>query len=234
MAARPSKLASQVYEHLLGRILTLDLKPRQTLSEVQIAEETGVSRSPVREAFLRLSSEGFLDIVPQRGTMVAPLRATDLERSQFMREALEVALVRRAMALAVPADLDQALTKAMAVQQVYTDLGDDAAFYDADGEFHRQIAVHAGLPDVFDEVMRLRRPGDRFRHLLIRQKHEPALALQQHRRIAAAMVAGDQDAAVGAMSMHLRHVRDRLRSVEEKYPQYFDTAQDARIAVPIS
>lgn len=222
MPPRQSKLAHQVYEDLLKRILTLDLKPRQALSEVQVAEEIGVSRSPVREAFLRLASEGFLDIVPQRGTVVAPLRAKDLQRAQFMREALEVALVRRAVAMGDTAGLVSALERELALQELYAKLGDDKAFHESDDAFHRQIALHAGLPDVWDEIARIKRHWDRYRLLVIRQTKEPAHVIEQHKRVKEAIAAGDEAAAVEGMTEHLRRIYHLLKAAEDRYPEFMD------------
>ena len=222
MAARQSKLAHQVYEDLLSRILTLELKPRQALSEVQVAEETGVSRSPVREAFLRLASEGFLDIVPQRGTMVAPLRTSDLQRAQFMREALEIALVRRAVAAGETANLIGPLERELALQELYAKLGDDKAFHDSDDAFHRLIAVHAGLPDVWDEIARIKRHWDRYRLLVIRQTQEPAHVIAQHKKVTEAIAAGDEAAAVERMTEHLRRIYHLLKAAEDKYPEFME------------
>jgi DNA-binding GntR family transcriptional regulator len=66
-------IATQVYEHLMTQILSMQLKPFQELSEARLAAEFGVSRTPVREAFARLARRGLVDIYPQRGTLVSPL-----------------------------------------------------------------------------------------------------------------------------------------------------------------
>ena len=66
------------------------------MSEKELSLQLGVSRTPVREAFIRLSEEGLVDIFPQRGTIVAPIRMGEIKEAQFLREILETAIVRRA------------------------------------------------------------------------------------------------------------------------------------------
>jgi len=89
-------IATQVYEHLMTRILDMQLKPFQELSEARLAAEFGVSRTPVREAFARLARRGLVDIYPQRGTLVSPLSEGLMAKSRFIREALERPLARLA------------------------------------------------------------------------------------------------------------------------------------------
>lgn len=88
-------ISPQIYERLRRSITTLAILPSESLSEKDLAGQLGVSRTPVREAFIRLADEGLIDIFPQRGSFVAPIRMSDVEEAQFIREALEVAVVRR-------------------------------------------------------------------------------------------------------------------------------------------
>src|SRR5712671_426754 len=101
LAAEPVRsgvVATQrVFATLLQRILTFGLKPFDEISEGALAEQMGVSRTPVREALARLAKLQLVDIYPQRGTVIAPLRVADLKRSQFVRESLEWGLLRRAL-----------------------------------------------------------------------------------------------------------------------------------------
>jgi len=94
MVARAA-ISPQIYERLRRAITTLELAPSESVSEKDLAQKLGVSRTPVREALIRLADEGLIDVLPQRGTFVAPIRLQDVEDAQFIREALEVAVVRR-------------------------------------------------------------------------------------------------------------------------------------------
>ena len=109
-------LSRRAYATLRDQILHFERKPFAPISEQALAEELGVSRTPVREALARLSELGFVDIVPQSGSRIAPLRLFDLEKSQFLREALELALLARAMERGDRAELVRRLRTELAIQ----------------------------------------------------------------------------------------------------------------------
>lgn len=214
-------LTDRVYDTVLSMILTLELKPHERLSEAQFSKELGVSRTPVREAFLRLENLGFLDIVPQSGTVVAPMRATEFGKSQFMREAFELALVRRAIELEDNSDLCRALERQLKLQQVHAELGDETLFFESDEEFHKAIAMHCELPDVWPEVQRVKMHMDRFRYV-VRSQHEMPAVLEQHRKIAEAICSRHEDEALSAMTEHLRRANHLIEGAAKRHPEYFE------------
>lgn len=79
------------YRHLKGLILSARLLPDSVVDEKEIAHELGMSRTPVRQAIGRLTPEGFVRVLPQRGTLVAPLSVTDIEQVYLMRSLVEPA-----------------------------------------------------------------------------------------------------------------------------------------------
>src|SRR5262249_44660144 len=85
----------RVYSVLRRRIRELTLAPGAPLRKEEIALELGVSRAPVSEAIARLAEEGLVDVFPQHGSFVAPIRAMDVRESLFVRTALEVEAMRR-------------------------------------------------------------------------------------------------------------------------------------------
>jgi DNA-binding GntR family transcriptional regulator len=216
-------MSERVYAAILSQILKLELKPRQQLSEAQFAKDLGVSRTPVREAFQKLAALGFLDVVPQRGTVVAPMRASAFRKSQFMREAFELALVRRTVALENNSELCRALQRELKLQEVHAEFGDEDAFYESDEAFHEAIATSCGLPDLWPEVQRVKIHMDRFRYAL-RSQRDIKTVLEQHRAIAEAICARDEAAALDAMTRHLRRANHLIDEAVEQHPEYFDLA----------
>jgi DNA-binding GntR family transcriptional regulator len=93
------------------------------------------------------------------------LRLFDLEKSQFLREALELALLSRALERGDRATLLRQLRTEIAVQQAFVEAGDAARFYASDEQFHAAIAEQAGMPTVLPEMARAKTHMDRFRHL---------------------------------------------------------------------
>ncbi|HEY0918754.1 GntR family transcriptional regulator, partial [Devosia sp.] len=85
-----------MYELLRNDIVLGVLRPLEPIREAELSERLGVSRTPVREALLRLASLGLVDIYPQSGTRVAPIRLEKVRAAQLIREAVEVEVIRRA------------------------------------------------------------------------------------------------------------------------------------------
>src|SRR3546814_4136893 len=82
-------IARQVARALRNAIVTMQIKPGEMLSEQEIADRLNVSRSPVREAFIKLGDAGLVRIMPQRGTLVVKISHHSVEDARFIREALE-------------------------------------------------------------------------------------------------------------------------------------------------
>ena len=142
---REASKAERVYEHLRRRIRELALPPGAPLRKEEIALELGVSRAPVSEAIARLAEEGLVEVFPQHGSFVAPIRAADVRESLFIRTALETEAMRR---LAPVAD-------APAVRRARRQpgrpgrgagRGDLARFYDLDEALHALIFAAAETP----------------------------------------------------------------------------------------
>ena len=217
-----SSVAGRTIEILRDQILTFRLKPYELVSEKAMAEALGVSRTPVREALARLATLGLIDIYPQRGSIVAPLRIGDLEKSQFLREALEVGLLVRALEGPSRPALAQALKDELALQTTLSAIGDDRRFYKSDELFHQLIAVHAGLPGIWSDIIAAKLHMDRFRFLSFPRVDNMSVVLGQHMAIVEAIERGDGHAAEAAMRTHLRRIFAVLDLVRERFPDYFE------------
>lgn len=214
-------MSDRVYDAILSMILRLEIKPREKLSELQLSKVLGVSRTPVREAFLKLESLGFLDIVAQRGTIVSPMRAVEFRKSQFMREAFELALVRRAVELEDNSALCKALDRELKLQAVHCELGDEMEFFESDESFHKAIAIHCGFADIWPEVQRVKMHMDRFRYAIRSQREMPTV-LEQHRNVAEAICKRDEAEALSAMTLHLRRANHLISDAAKEHPEYFE------------
>src|SRR5215831_20329617 len=92
---RDASKTDRVYALLRRRIRELTLAPGAPLRKEEIAAALNVSRAPVSEAIARLAEEGLVDVFPQHGSFVAPIRAADVRESLFIRTALETEAMRR-------------------------------------------------------------------------------------------------------------------------------------------
>ena len=215
--ARPS-IADQVSDALQARILTLDLKPGARISEAEIAEELGVSRQPVRDAFYRLSRLGFVTIRPQRATTISQISVRAVQQARFIRTALEVETVRVACTTLDAADfaaLDRIVTQqADAVAQ---DARDE--FHRLDDLFHSAICARAGLGFGWEIVREHKAHMDRVRYMSLTLGSQAALT--DHRDILTALRARNPDAAALAMRHHLGRIDAILRQEQARNATYF-------------
>ncbi len=223
-AASAGSVAQRTFDILLDEIMAFRLKPFELISEKGMSEALGVSRTPVREALARLASLGLIDIYAQRGSVVAPLRLANLRKSQFLREALEIGLVARAIESPQRDELVQKLKDELAIQDTLLAISDDRRFFQSDELFHQHIAAYAGFPGIWADISAAKLHMDRFRYLTFPRMDSVATVIDQHRTIAAAIERGDTQAAEEAMRNHLRRIFSVIGLVQESYPEYFSAS----------
>jgi Transcriptional regulators len=213
----------EAYDVLRHAILTGELRPGESLSETKTAAQFGVSRTPIRDAFRRLSDEGLLRIVPQVGTFVAPIPLEAVSDSQFVRETLECRTVRLAAERMEPSfagTLEQHLT----VQQRLMEDADADAFFAADEAMHAELIRIAGRPAVWQLIMDVKVQLDRVRCLSLQSADWLSMIFAQHRTIIDRVVARDADGAEDAMREHLRTVFAAVERIAASNGEFFDGA----------
>jgi GntR family transcriptional regulator, rspAB operon transcriptional repressor len=231
LRSRESSVRGQVYRMLLRDIVQCVAKPGQALSEKDVAAALGVSRTPVREAFLQLAEDGLLVISPQRGTAVARISTRQVRQAQFTREVLERAVLAVDCHNASEEACNE-LDGAIFSQRQAAARNDYAAFYQADELFHAELARLSG----FDGVGRLaggaRAHLNRVRWLSLPEPHGIEAAIAQHEAIASAVKARDAGQADRVLTAHLRAVLGALPAIRERFPGYFDTECESLPALP--
>lgn len=197
------------------------IKPATRVSETEVAARFGVSRQPVREAFIKLAEEGLLEVRPQRGTFVRKISLQAVMDARFVREAVEADVVR-ACALNAPAHLVTELRSQLRAQKKLAD-DQPAAFMPLDDEFHRTLAEGAGCTNAWTVIDGMKSQMDRVRQMTSTKfplKH----LIQQHTEVVDAIETGEPDRAETAIRAHLRMILQDLPAIRGDYPEYFDTA----------
>jgi DNA-binding GntR family transcriptional regulator len=218
---RSMTASARIYDALRERIVALELPPGSVLPEKEFAESFGVSRTPVREALLRLAEDQLVDIYPQSGTFVAPIRVSVVLDAMVIRDALERFAARTAAARVGDAEI-AALDANLARQRSAAASGDIEAFHAADEAMHQLIANIAGHPNIWRVVKREKANVDRMRLLSLHFAGRFETVIAEHARILKALREHRPDAADAAMQAHLGRVAPSLEASRQKYPGYFE------------
>jgi DNA-binding GntR family transcriptional regulator len=199
--------ADRAYAYVKQQLLDGTLADGTLLSEGAIAEAVGISRTPVREAFLALASEGLLELYPKRGALVVPLTTADVSDLFETRTLIETHCLRRALD-ADPEGVRRAAAAELARQRRLLAAGDLAAFIEADRAFHRTWMAAGRSPILLGLYDRLRDRQQRVAARVLATGPRRAQQLMaEHERILDRVRAGDADGAAVALAEHLRAAR---------------------------
>lgn len=210
-----------VYETIKEQIMTLVLPPGSTISEKDIAEELEVSRTPVRESFLRLSEDDLLDIRPQRGSFVTKIDLSHVEDARFLREHMEVATIRLACETVTEKAL-LLLEENVVKQKQAKEREDEEELFALDREFHRLISEGTGKLRIWEVVQKMNTHLNRALKLSIHSKLNWNLLIQHHEGMAQAIRAKQADEAEALVRDHLKLITYDQYELKEAYPTYFE------------
>lgn len=215
-------VARRVFRELRQAIVTMRFQPGQPLSEQEVAGQLGVSRQPVREAFIKLSEAGLVTIRPQRGTFVVKISAKQVMDARFVREAVELAVVRRASEELSPGAIDLLRTNLRAQREAAADQQHER-FLALDEAFHRSIALGVECEYAWRVVEETKAQMDRVRYLSLPQATPLDRLIVQHERILDGIASRNPDTAEAAMRTHLREILKSLPELAQRFPDLFDS-----------
>ncbi|MYR08090.1 FCD domain-containing protein [Gordonia sp. SID5947] len=209
LSATPESAAERVYREVKRQILTNEIAGGELISEGEVASRWTVSRTPVREAFLRLEAEGWMRLYPKRGALVVPIGDREARDVVEARALLEGHAVRSVVGDdAVRSALACRLAENLAAHRA-ADPADIAEFSRLDAEFHQLIVTAGDNPLLADFFVGL---GERHRRMTTASVHRDiAVAtriLSDHGELLDAVEAGDAAAFETALGAHLAGVHD--------------------------
>jgi DNA-binding GntR family transcriptional regulator len=180
-----------------------------------------VSRTPAREAILRLSDEGLVEIFPQSGIIVSHIPVAALPEAIVVRKALEETTARMAAQLAAPSRI-LALHSIVERQREADAARNSDAFHQADELFHATIAEIAGYPGIWQLILQVKVNVDRMRRLTLPLAGRMTGVIAEHVAILAALEKHDPDAAAAAMGKHLERLLRDISAIKDTNPEFFD------------
>jgi len=216
---RDRQAAPQVYERMRELIVSLALPPGSPLSRAALAEQFGVSSTPIRDALMRLDKEGLVEVFPQYATVVSKIDVGLAQQAHFLRQALELEIVR-ILALAPDATLVIDLNRIIAMQQQFAKAGDFPRFMAMDTEFHEKLYDAADKRGLWDLIRSRSGHIDRLRRLHLPTLGKAQAIVRDHKLIAKAIATGQPDEAQKHLRAHLSGTLRDLDKIRTGYPEY--------------
>lgn len=215
----------RLYAVLRQSIIQMQLAPGQALSEKEMADIFSVSRQPVREAFIRLSEVGLVEVRPQRGTFVVKISQRAVLEARFVREAVEIAVVRQATVKGLEGSVLDELHELIGRQHRCIAPHDSTRFYQLDERFHKTLSLGVGQHSAWKVIEEVRAQLDRVRYLSVPDTTPIARLVEQHVDILTAIEARDAAQAEQAMRRHLREILVSLPDLVHRFPEMFDAQE---------
>lgn len=213
------RTSDRVYDALFAAIRDLHLVPGTRLSETELARQMQVSRTPIREAIARLVEVDLVQVLPQVGTLVAPIRLTDVEEARFVRENLESAALEIVCGM-LDRDVSR-LREHVAEQEGAYAAGDLDAFFAADEAMHIEIFALAGYPGAWQAIRRKKVQLDRIRRLSLPDPATLRELIDEHRSIVDAIESGTADVGAAHVRAHARRALVHAPALRHAHPDYF-------------
>ncbi len=204
---------------LKDNIVSLELTPGSFISENEVSAELGLSRTPVREAFIELSKVRIIETYPQKKSMVSLIDYDLLEESRFMRNVLELAVAELDCAMAVPEDIAR-LEENIRLQNYYLESFFSEKLMALDHEFHRLLFAIAKKPQVFEQICNFSIHFDRVRSIALTSVKNTRI-IGDHENIVLAIAQKDARKARSLMDAHLNRYKIDASAIRERYPDYF-------------
>jgi GntR family transcriptional regulator, rspAB operon transcriptional repressor len=215
----------QTLETLRRRIISLDLPPGEPLSENELAQEMGVSRTPVRESLILLREEGLVQVFPQIGSFVSLVDLGRVAQAQFVREAIECASLTDFTADAAGM---AGLREILASQRSAEAEGNIEEFFRLDEDFHRELLRLAGHESAWTAVNSAKAHLDRARRLSLIDTRPVSTLIAQHTAVVDALEAKNLADADSSLRLHLRGVFDDVKRIQASSPDLFSDGSARR------
>ena len=215
-----SSTQEMVYRTLRDEILSMELKPGTVITTQDTATRLGVSRTPVREAFIRLQRECLLDISPQKATVVAPIDLNRVYQERFVRESLEIENLKKFIPAATETTiLTMQLNVAQQIDAMREKRYED--YIELDNEFHQIAFRETGESLGLDIVRQMNGHYGRMRLLTAWEENIALNAIEEHTRFIGYIKEKDLERAQELIRTHLQNLWIVEKKLREQWSDYF-------------
>lgn len=210
----------QAYRMLRNEIVSMELKPGTVISTQDIATRFHISRTPVREAFIRLQGESLLEISPQKATVVSRIDFNRVYQERFIREALEVENMRSFAKVATENTLDR-MRNNIAEQMQALKEKDYVKYLQLDNEFHQLEFLDTNGDLAASLIRQMNGHYDRVRLISSREEGVFDTIIREHEELVHLISVRDTDGAVNLLQRHIREIQSYQTKMMEKWNDYF-------------
>lgn len=214
-----------VYEELKRNIMSMRIVPGQAMSTQEIATKLNVSRTPVREAFLHLQSEGLVEMIPQRETIVSKIDMKKVEQEKFIRECLELGAINRFLKQRNQTVITEML-EFIGEQKKCSEAHDYVGFLEADDNFHKVLFDVTGQEMAWSTIVSRNGHYNRLRILFIHNKLAMESSMKQHAEIVKLLENGEEEEIRKALTLHIQRFDVDKMDLIATYPDYFNTEEE--------
>ncbi len=199
-------------------IIHLELAPGSRVSEKELADEMGLSRTPVREALQELARTRLVEIYPQRGSTVSYIDYQLVDEARFLRSVLECAVVEIVCDTADPYQIVQ-LESSIKMQEFLLKNGTSDELLNADNEFHKELFQIADRMQSYSMMTGMTAHFDRVRNISLTTVKDLKI-VEDHQKILDAIKEKDKVKARQLMDLHLNRYKIDQEAIQEKYSEY--------------
>ncbi len=207
--ASDASLRNKVFKYIKSQIISGAYGPGETLLESKLADELGVSRTPIREAIRLLEMEGLVETTTKKGAIVLGISQQDVEDIYAIRQLVEGLAARWAAERLSAADLKE-LQKTYELMEFYAQKHEVEEIAELDNKFHQMIYEAAGSKILYLTLRNLHQYVQIARLKSLSMQNRLPLTLSEHRAILEAFEAKDADAAEKAMTEHVRQAYQNI------------------------
>ncbi len=215
-------IGDNVYHYLRNSIIELNIKPGEIISIKDISAQMNVSRSPVRDAIIKLEKEGLITTMPQRGTMISKIDLGRVKEERYIRECLEEKTIVLFMERHTPSDIDR-LKAVVAEQKQSIEEGDYRKSLQQDEAFHKVFFDATNKKLCWETLQNTSGHYRRIRLLSLSDQIILDSVIKQHEELIACIAEKDSERLVQLIRRHLTKLNTEELDLLNKYPDLFES-----------
>ncbi len=218
---KTDNVGSKIFTKIYSSIMDLSLLPGTKISEQILAEQLEVSRTPVREALVRLFYMGLVDIQPQRGTFISLLDMENINNGLFLRRNIEEGIIKEIVHVFPNSSIDKSY-QCIEKQKNSLDEKNMTKNYKLDQQFHKEFFRVAKRLNLWDVITVTNHDYNRARLLSLELDNKMEIICSEHEKLLEAIIKKDIESAIAVLQNHVSQLEENEeQDLLTQFPEYF-------------